>query len=293
MAFDPTTGTILTSDYNNYQVRRFTTAGAPDGVYGSRAVLGGQQPYGVAVDPATGDFVVDALLSYLRYSPTGTLLDTVSFAPEHAYYAPWIGLSPTNEDVYVVQSTGLDTQGANEVLMFDKNDKFLGTFGTDGSNCSSDDFGLIRGIDVDSAGNVYINDVSNHCVQVFSASGSFERSFSTKAQLSSNTRGLTVDRSNDVVYIANSAKQLVAAYSTSGTFLGTIGTPGSTVATPAVAEASWTGRVTRPSGRPGRSTSATTPASPSTPTTRCSTRATPGPSWSRSPTRRSRRPPAV
>lgn len=229
MAFDPTTGTILTSDYNNYQVRRFTTAGAPDGVYSSRAVLGGQQPYGVAVDPATGDFVVDALLSYLRYSPTGTLLDTVSFAPEHAYYAPWIGLSPTNEDVYVVQSTGLNTQGANEVLMFDKNDKFLGTFGTDGSNCSSDDFGLIRGIDVDSAGNVYINDVSNHCVQVFSASGSFERSFSTKAQLSSNTRGLTVDRSNDVVYIANSAKQLVAAYSTSGTFLGTIGTPGSTV----------------------------------------------------------------
>jgi DNA-binding beta-propeller fold protein YncE len=192
-------------------------------------VFGGQQPYGVAVDPVTGDFVVDALLSYLRYSPTGTLLDTVSFAPEHAFYAPWIGLSPTNEDVYVVQSTGLHTQGANEVLMFDKNDNFLGSFGTDGANCNSGEFGLIRGIDVDSAGNVYINDVSNHCVQVFSASGSFERSFSTKAQLSSNTRGLTIDRTNDVVYIADSAKQLVAAYSTSGTFLGTIGTPGGSV----------------------------------------------------------------
>jgi len=229
MAYDPTTGTILTSDYNNYQVRRFTTSGTPDGVYSSRAALGGQQPYGVAVDPVTGDFVVDALLSYLRYSPTGTLLDTVSFGPEHAYYAPWIGLSPTNEDVYVVQSTGLHTQGANEVLMFGKNDDFLGSFGTDGANCNSGEFGLIRGIDVDSAGNVYINDVSNHCVQVFSASGSFERSFSTKAQLSSNTRGLTIDRSSNVVYIADSAEQLVAAYSTSGTFLGTIGTPGGTV----------------------------------------------------------------
>ncbi len=229
MAWDPTTGTILTSDYNNFDVKRFTTAGSLDGTYSSKAALGGQQPYGVAVDPTTGDFVVDALLSYLRYSPTGTLLDTVSFAPEHAFYAPWIGLSPTNEDVYVVQSTGLNLQGANEVLMFDKNDHFLGSFGTNGKNCNSDDFGLIRGIDVDNAGNVYINDVSNHCVQVFTTTGTFERSFSTKAQLSSNTRGLTIDRSNNVVYIADSAEQLVAAYSTSGTFQGTIGTPGGTV----------------------------------------------------------------
>ena len=227
MAYDPTTGTILTSDYNNYQVRRFTTAGAPDGVYSSRAALGGQQPYGVAVDPVTGDFVVDALLSYLRYSPTGTLLDTVSFGAEHAYYAPWIGLSPTNEDVYVVQSTGLNLNGSNEVLRFDKNDNFLGSFGTNGKNCNSGQFGLIRGIDVDSAGNLYINDVSNHCVQVFSATGTFERSFSTKAQLSSNTRGLTIDRPDNVLYIADSANQFVGVYSTAGTYQGSIGTPGS------------------------------------------------------------------
>ena len=75
MAYDPTTGTILTSDYNNYQVRRFTTAGAPDGVYGSRAQLNGQQPYAVAVDPSTGDFVVDDLEGYDRYTSTGTLVE--------------------------------------------------------------------------------------------------------------------------------------------------------------------------------------------------------------------------
>ncbi|MGD0448147.1 MAG: NHL repeat-containing protein [Candidatus Dormibacteria bacterium] len=230
MAYDPTTGTILTSDYNNYQVRRFTTAGAPDGVYSSRAALGGQQPYGVAVDPATGDFVVDALLGYLRYSPTGALLDTVSFAAEHAYYAPWIALSPTNEDVYVVQSTGLSAQGANEVLRFDKNDNFLGSFGTDGNNCNSADFGLIRGIDVDSAGNVYVNDVSNHCIQEFSPSGGFESSFTTKPRTSGNTRGLTVDRANNLVYLADAGNQDVEAYSIAsgsfGKFEGIVGTPG-------------------------------------------------------------------
>ena len=86
------------------------------------------------------------------------------------------------------------------VLIYDKNDNFLSKFGSNGKSCSSGQFGLIRGVDVDSTGNVYINDVSNNCVQVFSATGTFERSISTKAglptneQTSTNTRGLTVDR---------------------------------------------------------------------------------------------------
>lgn len=232
MAWNSASGTILTGDYNNWQVRRFSTSGSLLGTYSSKAALGGQQPYGIAVDPVTDNFVVDDLEGYLRYSAAGTLLDSVSTAPEHAYYAPFIAISPTTETVYVVQSTGLNTSGANVVLMYDKNDHFLGEFGTNGKTCSSGQFGLIRGVDVDAAGNVYINDVSNHCVEVFSGTGSFKRSFSTKSglptseQLSSNTRGLTIDRANNVVYIAESAKQYVAAFSTTGSYLGTIGTPG-------------------------------------------------------------------
>jgi len=97
MAWDPVSDTILTSDYNNWQVRRFTTAGALAGTYSSKAALGGQQPYGIAVDAATDDFVVDDLEGYLRYSATGILLDAVSTAPEHAYYAPFLAISPTTE----------------------------------------------------------------------------------------------------------------------------------------------------------------------------------------------------
>ena len=108
MAWDPTSNTMLTSDYNNWQVRRFTPSGSLAGTYSSKAALGGQQPYGVAVDQTTGNFVVDDLEGYLRYSSTGTLLDSVSTAAEHAYYAPFIAISPTNEDVYVVQSKGLN-----------------------------------------------------------------------------------------------------------------------------------------------------------------------------------------
>jgi DNA-binding beta-propeller fold protein YncE len=233
MAFDPVSDTILTSDYNNWQVRRFTTSGALAGTYSSKAALNGQQPYGIAVDPVTDDFVVDDLEGYLRYSASGTLLNSVSTAPEHAYYAPFLAISPTTETVYVVQSTGLNLSGANVVLMYNQNDTFIGEFGTNGRSCAGGQFGLIRGIDVDSAGNVYVNDVSNHCVQVFSGTGSFKRSFSTAAglpakdQLSNNTRGLTVDRANNMVYIADSANQFVGVFTTAGKDVGTIGTPGS------------------------------------------------------------------
>ena len=232
MAWDPVSNTILTSDYNNWQVRRFTPSGSLAGTYSSKAALGGQQPYGIAVDPVTDNFVVDDLEGYLRYSANGTLLNSVSTAPEHAFYAPFLAISPTNENVYVVQSNGLSPTGSNVVLIFDKNDHFLSQFGTNGNSCNGVQFGLIRGVDVDSSGNVYINDVSHHCVQVFSSTGTFERTFSTKTgiptkdQSSNNTRGLTVDRTNNIVYIADSANQFVSVFSTAGKFLGTIGTPG-------------------------------------------------------------------
>jgi len=131
----------------------------------------------------------------------------------------------------VVQSTGLNLSGANVVLMYTSSDPFQGEFGSNGSSCSAGEFGLIRGVDVDSSGNVYINDVSNHCVQEFSASGNFESSFTTKPQTSGNTRGLTVDRADNLVYLADAGNQDVEVYSIAsgsfGKFEGTIGTPGS------------------------------------------------------------------
>jgi DNA-binding beta-propeller fold protein YncE len=242
MAYDPTTGTILTSDYNNYQIRRFTTAGAPDGVYGSRAQFNGQQPYAVAVDPNTGDFVVATLNGYERYSSSGALLDSVSSRG----YQAWIALSPLTGTVYLVNSTGLNLTGANEVGVFSSSDQFEGDFGTTGTagtaSCGAGQFGLIRGIFVDSSGNVWVDDVSNHCVQEFqvqaSSSGVTATQlawFSTKAQTSSNTRGLSVDSTDQLVYVTDAAKQYVAVYSiapgakTFGKFEGTIGIPGSTV----------------------------------------------------------------
>jgi sugar lactone lactonase YvrE len=231
MAWDPVSGTILTTDYNNYQVRRFTTSGSPDGVYSSKQALSNRQPYAIAVDASTDDFLVDDLEGYLRYSSTGTLLNSVDAIADGAYYAPWIAVNSSTSTVYLVNSNSTD--GENIVFMYSGSDSYLGHFGSTGTSCAEGQFGLIRGIDVDSSGDVYVNDVSNHCVEVFNSSGTFIRYFSTKSglpakdQASGNTRGLTVDRAHKLVYIADAGNQDVVVFTTSGKFVGLVGTPGS------------------------------------------------------------------
>ena len=161
-----------------------------------------------------------------------------------AYYAPFIGISSTGE-VYLVQSTGLNKSNPNLVFMYNSAGHSLGQFGTNGTNCSKGQFGVIRGIDVDKYGNVFVNDVSNHCIQVFTSTGVFEGFFGVRNQLSANTRGMKLDTNNEltsntgVAYIADAAKEDVVAYNftinptthklASGTLAGTIGTPGLSV----------------------------------------------------------------
>jgi DNA-binding beta-propeller fold protein YncE len=244
-AWDPTTytqgatqydGTLLVDDYNNYDVKRFAADGTWLATYSSKGNGPGQfseQPSGIAVDPTNGDFVVSFAFDgfgYMEFAPDGNLLQTVSVAA--AWYAPFIAIN-AGGDVYLVQSTGLEKSQPNVVFMFDSNGNPVGEFGTNGTSCSKGQFGVIRGIDVDGAGNVYVNDVSNHCIQEFTSSGQFIAAFGNKAQLSANTRGISIDRANDVLYVADADKQEVEAYSIAagsfGAFQGTIGTPGSTV----------------------------------------------------------------
>jgi tripartite motif-containing protein 71 len=254
-AWDPTTytqgtteyhGTLLVDDYNNYDIKRFAADGTWLATYSSKGHASGQfseQPSGIAVDPTNGDFVVAFAFDgygYKEFDPNGNWIRTVTVPNQAAWYAPFIAVSPTTGDVYLVQSTGLAKSAPNVVFMFDASGTSLGQFGTDdtGTNttkaCAAGQFGLIRGIDADAAGNVYVNDVSNHCIQEFTGSGTFITSFGNKTDLSANTRGMSIDRTNKVLYVADSAKQEVEAFSIApgtgfGTLQGTIGTPGGTV----------------------------------------------------------------
>ncbi len=256
MAWDPTTsdstgtqpGSLLVDDYNNYNVKRFGSDGKYMTTYSSKGNKPGQfseQPSEIAVNPTNGNFVVAFAFNgygYAQFNRAGVFQFQVTNTA--AYYAPFIGISSTGE-VYLVQSTGLSKSSPNLVFMYDSAGHSLGQFGTNGTNCSKGQFGVIRGIDVDKYGNVFVNDVSNHCIQVFTSTGVFEGFFGTRTQLSANTRGMKLDTNNEltsnggVAYIADAAKEDVVAYNftinptthklASGTLAGTIGTPGLSV----------------------------------------------------------------
>ncbi|MDQ6672880.1 MAG: NHL repeat-containing protein [Chloroflexota bacterium] len=228
IAMDPTTDTILVGDYNNYNIKRFSTGGTLMATYSSKGRGPGQlsgQPYGVAVDPNNGNFYV-AVLSvggYMRFDTNGNWLGNVTNSAVH--YAPFLTVN-SKGNVYLVQSSPISSS-SRLVLVFDNTGKYLFQFGSNGNNCNAAQFALIRGIDVDAQDNVYVDDVGNRCIQVFQPDGTFLRSFGNSTQLSNNTRGMTIDKANNVVYVADSAKQTVEVFSTAGTFQGTIGVPGS------------------------------------------------------------------
>ena len=250
MAWDPTVsdstgtqpGSLLVDDYNNYNVKRFGSDGAYMATYSSKgngAAQFSEQPSEIAVNPTNGNFVVAFAFNgygYKQFNSAGTFMFQVNNPA--AYYAPFIGISSTGT-VYLVQSTGLSKSSPNVVFMYDSTGHALGQFGTNGTNCAKGQFGVIRGIDVDNFGNVFVNDVSNHCIQVFTSTGVFEGTFGIRSQVSANTRGLKLDKTNHVAYVADAAKENVAAYNytlnptthklASGALAGYIGTPGLTV----------------------------------------------------------------
>ena len=231
----PWDGDVLVGDYNNYNVKVFQPNGTYVASFGVRGADPGEmgQPYGLAVDPNDGSIYVADLNNHRvdKFSNSGVF--EYSFSPPHAYYAPFVAVNHEG-DVFVVQSTGLSPTAPNEIFEYDNLGNYITVFGTNGSTCSAGQFSLIRGIDVDALDNLYVDDVGNNCIQVFNTAAApwtLVDSFGSRAHLSSNTRGMSIDRVNGYVYVADAAKQVVDVYSTwngvsGGAFKGTIGTPG-------------------------------------------------------------------
>ena len=228
-------GDVIVGDYNNYNVKVFQPNGTYVTSFGSRGADPGEmgQPYGIAVDPNDGSIYVADLNNRRvdKFSDSGVF--EYAITPPHAYYAPFVAVNREG-DVFVVQSTGLSSTAPNEIFEYDSLGNYITVFGTNGTSCTSGQFALIRGIDVDALDNLYVDDVGNRCVQVFNtatAPWTMVDSFGSKAHLSSNTRGIAIDRVNGYVYLADAAKQVVDVYTTwngvsGGVFKGTIGTPG-------------------------------------------------------------------
>jgi streptogramin lyase len=210
-------GSILISDYWNFRVQHYAKGGTLLGT-----VIGKdgrhQAPYDVAVDPRNGDIYlgdVDGGHTVDKYDASGRFL--FSF-----------GGCCTGPGRYVYPAY-LTVNGAGRVFVSDSRDDNVVAVSPSGaelfqigSGGSADGrFRTPRGIGVDAQDRVFVADTNNHRVQVFDPNGNFLFKFgqSSGPALTSDLRGLTVDKQHGWVYLVDAGTGYVNKYDTSGHFL--------------------------------------------------------------------------
>ena len=124
--------------------------------------------------------------------------------------------------VYVVDGTN------HKIRIYDKNGKYLSSFGKKGSE--NGEFRFPIGIDIDNSGKVYIADSGNHRLQIFQPDGQFI----AKIPIPSNNKqpadptDVAVDDSRNRCYIVDNDNHYILAYDLSNRrLIGTYGSPGS------------------------------------------------------------------
>jgi DNA-binding beta-propeller fold protein YncE len=119
--------------------------------------------------------------------------------------------------------------GANhKIRIFDRNGKYLSSFGTKGSENGKFRFPL--GIDIDNSGKVYIADSGNHRLQIFNPDGKFI----AKIIIPSNNKqpadptDVAIDDSRNRCYIVDNDNHYILVYDLSKRkLIRTYGSPGS------------------------------------------------------------------
>ncbi|MCA0178521.1 MAG: 6-bladed beta-propeller [Actinobacteria bacterium] len=229
-------GSILIGDYWNYVLRRYSPSGQLLQTLSSRGKGPGQNsaPHGVAVDPNDGSvYLADmnhpdrrivklaADGSFVRDIPTYVFGVTVPYP-----YVTHIAVGPDG-DVYAVSSHNVPFLFSS-VLVFSKDGVFKRAI--TGVGTAPGQLGLIRGITVDSASNVYVADASKGLIQVFGADGSFVRTIGARGngpgKFAGDMRGLAVDSANGWIYASDTQASQIEKFATTGEHLLTFGSEG-------------------------------------------------------------------
>lgn len=230
-------GTILTSDYNNYNIKRFSPDGGHLQTFGSSARF--NQPYQLAVDPTDGDiFLADTVNGEIdKFDKNGVF--EYSFkpqAPTDPSVGPYIYVARLAVNsagwLYLVSSHNVTSTWPHRVLVFKDPDQQNVEpdiiFGGNGAGAGQ--FNVARGIGVDANDNVYIADNGNRRIQVFSRDGVFLRSFGSggtgAGKFGYDLRGVAVDKDNGWVYVMDASQGHVEKFTLSGASRGVVGAPG-------------------------------------------------------------------
>jgi len=170
-------GTVFVVDQYNHRVQKFRTTGEWVLSWGSRGTGPGQfdHPMSIAAD-ADNVYVGDTLNRRIqRFSRDGDFLMQWPVGSEGAPGWPGALTLAPNGDIYVVD------RAAFEVQRFTPNGQLISAFSVwQPSEAQSDVLGVV----VDASSTVYVSDLENHRIEIYTQGGTLLGSFGKSCQVS-------------------------------------------------------------------------------------------------------------
>ena len=168
-------------------------------------------PHGIHVDRDGNVWLTDGVgkdgkgHQVFKFSPDGKLLLTlgkagVAGAGNDEFNAPSAVFVAPNGDVFVADGHGGNTNA--RIVKFDRNGKFIKTWGKKGSGPGELD--IPHALAMDSQGRLFVGDRNNNRIQIFDQEGNFIAEWKQFSRPS----GIFIDR-NDTIYVADSESESV------------------------------------------------------------------------------------
>ena len=224
-------GSVIIGDYWNLRVAHYATDGSLIGQIIDNPGFGGsknQTPYGLAVDPTTGNiYFCDTNLPAMHvYTSTGAFLysfGTHGTGANQFLYPSFVAVNSAGK-IFISDSWN------HTVNMYQPNGSGppteVGRFGSLGKNDGQ--FHLPHGIAIDSLDRVWVNDALGYRVEVFDSNGTFITKFGSRGnapgQFRGDLRGIAIDKSAGIAYVVDAGTGYINEYDTTTfAYLGRFG----------------------------------------------------------------------
>jgi len=237
-----TSGSIYVADTFNHRIQKFTSDGQFITKWGTYGSDNGQfdRPTSIAVDGNGNVYVVDTYNSRIqKFTSNGQFLtkwgsysldglDKGKFGFYHDDYGIEMVAIDVDKSGYVYVADGLESWA--RIQKFDSNGQFIAQLGSGGSGDGQ--LSLVRGIETDKSGNLYVADRGNYRLQKFTLNGQFITKWGSSGLGDGEFNmpgGIALDGDGNI-YVADHQNNRIQKFTSNGLFITKWEIPGGLLA---------------------------------------------------------------